>query len=106
VNRLIKKIFTKFALNLPNKERVAAKADLRNMTHKVMVTAVLERYEAGELDTQEPKKLTYCWPYDNLEFPYDWDDDNDEDAWLVDIAENHGAILNRETLLATNRCDI
>jgi hypothetical protein len=37
------------------------------MTHKVMVAAVLERYEAGELDTYEQKKPTYRWPYDDVE---------------------------------------
>lgn len=62
---------------------------------ELVIDSVLERYEAGELDTHEPKKLTYRWLYDDLEFPCDWDDDNDEDAWLVDRAENHGAVLNR-----------
>jgi hypothetical protein len=66
---------------------------------ELVIDSVLERYEAGELDTHEPKKLTYRWLYDDLEFPYDWDDDdndndNDEDAWLVDTAENHRAVLN------------
>ncbi|MGB0553450.1 MAG: hypothetical protein ACPGQV_12925 [Alphaproteobacteria bacterium] len=61
---------------------------------ELVIDSVLERYEAGELDTHEQKKLTYRWLYDDLEFPYDWDDDNDEDAWLVDTAENHRAVLN------------
>ena len=61
---------------------------------ELVIDTVLERYEAGELDTHEAEKLTYCWPYDDLEFPYDWDDDNDEDGWLVDTAENHRAVLN------------
>ena len=61
---------------------------------ELVIDSVLERYEAGELDTHEQKKLNYRWLYDDLEFPYDWDDDNDEDAWLVDTTKNHRAVLN------------
>ena len=79
------------------KEYIYNSVVVRQVTDRfieLVIDSVLECYEAGELDTHEPKKLTYRWLYDDLEFPYDWDDDNDEDAWLVDTAENHRAVLN------------
>ena len=42
---------------------------------------ILEKYDQGGIDSQEPTVHTISWPLDNVDFPYIDDDEEDEDLF-------------------------
>jgi len=74
----------KLSRTMFSKEFVTNEKILREVTDLFVdevVSVSLQRYEKGEIDSGEVRVHKVSWPYNNVDFPFEDDDEIDEDEF-------------------------